>query len=456
MIRMTHRPFFLALAASLLLIPGMLHAQIPRETVLAHGKAHARVLAAPDMYGRGYQKEGHLKAARYIADQFEKFGLKPAPALADNENPWYQTFRVTLNLVQDSMYLRLNGVDLRDGHDYIAKSNTGRGELKNVRVRDLGYGLPEDFEKSYKDEVVMFRTGLPEKITSDKKLKEAYSRFASDNVKIDFATKMQAAGVIILKNKLTAGLSPMPAELPVVEVLEERLPGKSKKLKKRRKKIKQADLRVWTRFTALNTQNVVGMVRGSVHPDSVVIVCAHYDHLGTQDEAIFYGGNDNASGSAMLLNMAEHYGRKENQPRHSMVFIAFSGEEAGLLGSRHYVEKNRLFPLENTSFVLDLDLMANGDEGITAVAGHDFPGLFAKLESINAEMDAVPKVKARSNAPNSDHYFFVKNGVQGFFIYTLGGPPHYHDVNDTYEAMQFSRFYEVQMLLQRFLEERMN
>jgi Zn-dependent M28 family amino/carboxypeptidase len=151
--------------------------------------------------------------------------------------------------------------------------------------------------------------------------------------------------------------------------------------------------------------------------------------------------------------MAEHFAQPENRPRYTMVFIAFGGEEAGLLGSRYYVEKQPLFPLEKTAFILNLDLMANGDEGITAVAGLDYPSLFDQLKALNEKMEAVPQVKGRTNAPNSDHYFFVKNGVRGFFIYTLGGPPHYHDVNDTYQEMRFTKFYEVESLLQAFLEE---
>ncbi|MEM6271869.1 MAG: M28 family peptidase [Bacteroidota bacterium] len=452
---MSHRTAFLATVSLLFALCSSAIAQTSRETILAHGRAHAQALAHPDMKGRGYQHEGHRKAADYLATQFEKFGLQAVPKLSENDEPYFQYFRANLNLVQDSMYLHLNGVNLRDGHDYIAKSNTGRGELTEARVRDLGYGLPEDFDRSFQGEVVMFRAGLPEKITADKKLKEAYRRFGSDDVKIDFATKMQAAGVIILKPKLTAGFSPMPVEIPVLEVLEEKLPGKHPKPEKRRKKIKTCDLRIMTKFTAINTQNVIGMIEGSVHKDSVVIVCGHYDHLGTQDEAIFYGGNDNASGTAMLLNFAEHFSRPENRPRYSMAFVGYGGEEAGLLGSRHYVEQDPLIPLANTVFVLNIDLMANGDEGITVVAGPDFPEPFQQLQDINTEMEAVPRVKGRGNAPNSDHYFFVKNGVPAFFIYTLGGPPHYHDVNDTYENMQFSRFYEVQTLLTRFLNQRM-
>lgn len=440
-------PIILLLAT---MFPALLRAQTDRATVLAHGRTHAQILAAPDMMGRGYQDEGHLKAARYIAEQFKKFGLQAPKGELGGESPYFQPFRASLNLVTQAPILRLNEVELQVGEDFIVKGNSGRGEIENAKVVNLGYGLPEDFSKSFKGKIVMFRSGLPARITKDKTLKESYKRFGSDDVKLDFATKMQAEGVIILKEKLTASFSPVPVEIPVIEVLSDRVPGK------RKKKVKRADLAAWTQFKSLESQNVIGVIPGTEFPDSVIIVSAHYDHLGKQGDAIFYGGNDNASGTSMMLNMAEYFSAKENRPRYTMAFIGFGGEEAGLLGSRHFVEKQPLFPLENTVFILNLDLMANGDKGITAVAGLEFPDLFKELQDLNAEMQAVPKIKGRGNSPNSDHYFFVKNGVKGMFIFTMGGPPHYHDVHDTYEEMRFSRYYEVQMLMQAYLKAMMN
>ena len=258
--------------------------------------------------------------------------------------------------------------------------------------------MPENFSKSLKNTVVVFRSGLPEKIANDPVLKKKYASVASDEVKIDFATKMQAEGIVILKNKLTASLSNMPAELPIVEVLDSHLP---------KKKLKKCVMTVETGIKSVQSQNVIGMVEGSVYPDSFLIVSAHYDHLGMQGDAIFFGGNDNASGTSTLISMAAHYAKPENRPRYSMLFIAFTGEEAGLLGSRHYVERDPLIPLEKTKFILNLDLMANGDEGITAVAGLDYPEDFAALQAINTENNAVSQVKGRTNAPKSSVHVMV-------------------------------------------------
>ncbi len=413
------------------------------DPITASIRKDAEALSSAEMFGRGYQKDGHLLAARYIARRFEEVGLAPVPNKEGAESPFFQPFRITLSLVDGDQKLVLNGSELEIGKDYIIDERSGRADFSELKVKDLGFGMPEKFSKSLMDKVVVFRSGLPEKIANDPVLKKKYASVASDAVKIDFATKMQAEGVIIIKNKLTASLSNMPAELPIIEILDTAVP---------RKKMKRCGMEIQTGIRSVQSQNVIGMIKGSEYPDSVVIVSAHYDHLGMQGKAIFYGGNDNASGTATLISLAGHFAKPENRPRCTMLFVAFTGEEAGLLGSRHYVQRDPLMPLASTKFILNLDLMANGDDGITAVAGLDFPEDFAALQALNKEANAVPQVKGRSNAPNSDHYFFVKNGVKGMFIYTLGGPPHYHDVNDTYAEMRFPKAAELQRLLAGFLE----
>lgn len=83
------------------------------------------------------------------------------------------------------------------------------------------------------------------------------------------------------------------------------------------------------------TQNVLGLIEGS-NPDSVIVLMAHYDHFGMMGQAIFPGANDNASGVAMLLSLAQHY--SDHQPKHSIIFAAFGAEELGLIGSKYFVD----------------------------------------------------------------------------------------------------------------------
>lgn len=425
------------------LFPLTVLAQMPdRSTVLERGRKHAKVLSSAEMAGRGYQEEGALKAARYIADQFKSFGLQPVDGMGESENPYFQPFKFSTNII-DTLALRLDGVDLEEGSQFIGASLTGRGTIKETKVYDLGYALPKDFKKNFEGGIVMFRSGLPPKKAKKKAFVEKYKDFKNDQVKMKMARKLGASGFVVIKDKLTAGFNPVPVNFPVLEVLADEMP---------RKKAKTGAIGIDANLTKVSTQNVIGMIPGKTDPDSILILCAHYDHLGKQGDAIFYGGNDNASGTSLMLALAEHYAQPGNRPDYTIMFIAFGAEEAGLHGSRFYV-KNPPKPLEETIFVLNMDLMANGEKGITAVAGAEFPDQLALLESVNTELDAVPVVKSRGNRANSDHYFFVKEGVPALFIFTMGGPPHYHDINDTYEEMQFSRYYEVYQLFVGFLNK---
>ena len=179
------------------------------------------------------------------------------------------------------------------------------------------------------------------------------------------------------------------------------------------------------------TQNVCGMVRGTVAPDSLVLVCGHYDHLGQMGESvIFPGAHDNASGASTVLDMAAHY--RQHPPRYTTVFVLFSGEEAGLMGSLAFV-KDSLFDFSKVKMVLNIDLMCGGDDGIMMVnaTGDNTHHFYDAMVAYNNEAHCVKEVKSRSNAANIDHYPFTMKGMPAVFIYTLGGRNGgYHDPYD--------------------------
>ena len=122
-----------------------------------------------------------------------------------------------------------------------------------------------------------------------------------------------------------------------------------------------------------------------------------------------------------------------------MLFIGFSGEEAGLIGSKFYTD-HPLVPLEQTKFLLNLDLMGNGSEGMMVVNGKVFEKEFALLGKLNTQHQFLPGLKKRGEAANSDHYHFTTKGVRGFFFYTLGGTTAYHDVFDTADQLPLDGF----------------
>ncbi|MBL4735303.1 MAG: M28 family peptidase, partial [Flavobacteriales bacterium] len=183
--------------------------------------------------------------------------------------------------------------------------------------------------------------------------------------------------------------------------------------------------------------------------DSTIVFTAHYDHLGRMGNTTYFpGANDNASGVSMLLDLARFY--MIDSIKYNVVFIAFAAEEAGLLGSKFYTE-NPLSPLKNIRFLVNIDLMGNGEEGITIVNGAIHHKEFELLCLLNDQNDLVPLVKKRGKAQNSDHYFFTENDVPAFFIYTLGGTKAYHDVFDISATLELKKYDEVFKLITGFI-----
>ncbi|MEL6627735.1 MAG: M28 family peptidase [Bacteroidota bacterium] len=396
---------------------------LPPELVEA--TQHMNKLTSDEFAGRGYTKNGHEKAAAYIASQFEARGLIPM-----NGESYLQKFYIEINL-PEAASLTVNGKPLVIGKDFIVNKFSGSGQIDG-KIIDMGYGLHPSVKVEGK--IVVIRDGWPTKIANDSEKQAQYQNLKRMPQRIGAMLPYQPLAIVILQKKLTAGFTREQAQIPILEVNLSAWPRCARK----------GSLSVVSNPKRILSQNVVGYIPGTAENDTAVIISAHYDHLGQVGTAIFAGANDNASGVSMMLTMFKPM-------KYRTIFIAFGGEETGLIGSRFYVEKNPLFPLAQTKFILNLDLMGNGDEGIVAVGGAENKTFFEELKRINEILKAVPIVRARSNAPNSDHFFFLERGIPGFFVYTLGGPPHYHDVNDTAANLRFSRFTEVRELLMTFL-----
>ena len=151
----------------------------------------------------------------------------------------------------------------------------------------------------------------------------------------------------------------------------------------------------------------------------------------------------------MLLNLADYYSKKENQPKCSVAFIAFAGEELGLLGSKYFAA-HPLLPLSEMKFLVNLDLLGTGDEGMMVVNATEFPRKFALLDSINTAKKYLIKIGQRGKSRNSDHYWFTEKGVPSFYFYTLGGIKAYHDIYDKAETLPLTKFEDVFRLIVDF------
>jgi Zn-dependent M28 family amino/carboxypeptidase len=189
------------------------------------------------------------------------------------------------------------------------------------------------------------------------------------------------------------------------------------------------------------THNVIGILEGSdpVLRGEAVVVGAHLDHLGAAGSSYYPGADDNASGTAALMELAEAFAALRGQLGRTIVFVAFSGEELGLVGSRHYVEAPTL-PLSSTRFMLNLDMVGHLDtvSGGTLIAYNvtASPGLVAFVNDIASRYRSF-RTDLRGASGGSDHAPFAARGIPVVFLHT-GLTDTYHKATDTPETLNYS------------------
>jgi aminopeptidase YwaD len=387
-------------------------------------------LCSERMYGRGYVREGDKKAAEYIKKEYLQSGL----TFFDKD--YFQEYGFQVNAFPFDVSLKVEDHELVPGEDFIVDAGCpsvsgyfdlifidssmidNASEFAAVQSRSLyNVFLVVDGIKGKK----MIRQDLADKVLKN---------------------SLKAKGLIFAnQEKLTWSASAEWMPYPVLYLTKGAIQRHQLKIQL----VVQSDLKPHA------TQNVIGYIKGTQYPDSFIVFSAHYDHLGMMGKwAMFPGANDNASGVAMMLDIMKYYAK--NKPKYSIAFMAFSGEEVGLFGSYYYTE-HPLFPLNQISMLINLDLMGTGDKGMTVVNGTLYPKEFQQLQLINITNDYLPAVNSRGKAQNSDHYYFSENGVKAFFFYLMGEYHYYHDVYDMPEVLMLSRYNEAFKLIVDFTNE---
>ncbi len=355
---------------------------------IAFGRKMVDTLTSQYFWGRGYTNDGVGKAARFLTAQFKSYGLQPM----DGKN-FEQPFSFPVNTFPGKMEVIVDGLKLRPGYDFIVTPDS-RGN----------------------------------KIASHLKAIDSLRAIDGDNYVW-----------VSIEKKLTWSVSDTTAHYTAIQIDQRALKQVPKSIQ----------LNIENKFIPdFKTANICGLVKGTVNPDSVIVYTAHYDHLGGMgSETYFPGANDNASGVTMLLSLARYYGAHP-QP-YTMAFICFSGEEAGLLGSKYFSE-HPLLPLANIRFLFNLDLEGTGDEGITVVNSTIYKREFALLNQVNDSGHYLTKIYPRGKAANSDHYWFSEKGVPAFFMYTMGGIKAYHDVYDISATLPLTKYEDLFKMLLAF------
>ena len=384
-------------------------------------------LCADDMYGRGYVKFGHIKAAKYIQEYYKKINLK-----SFKKNTYLQPFNIKANTFPNDLEISINGKVVIEGEDYMldpaSGSANGDFKLEIVDSKSISNFISKlSYSKitNLKGSAIVLNSSTTSNVDTLK---------IFNDLKIGLS---QLYPVFWINNdKFTWSVSKEASEFPIIEIRDSMLQNAD-----------SVSLKINNLFlNDITTHNVIGKVNGK--KNKTIIISAHYDHLGMMGEAIFPGANDNASGIAMLLSLAKYYSNKT--PKYNLVFMAFGAEEAGILGSKYYVE-HPYFNLDEIKFVVNLDIMGTGDEGITVVNGVQHKKQFKELSKINKENNYLSKIKIRGRAANSDHYWFSQLGVPAFFIYTMGGIKAYQDVYDRSSTLHLTEFDDLYQLLIDFV-----
>lgn len=378
-----------------------------------------RILTSDSLAGRGYVENGMHKSAAYIADQLDQLGVEPAIEVSSffqEITPFsVNTFpsKITFNTYDKKQIPKI----FTAGKDFLLHPASASMNKEEVELNYLHNEKALDRIKSNKAYYIN---------------KHAFDKEAFHKIEQAFIADERVENSLLVVYDSTK-LSWYPSQNQAKNaVIYSNQPIAEKYISANWKSVLN---------NAFQAVNVIGKILGKRN-DSAIFFSAHYDHLGKLGEHIFPGANDNASGVALLLTLAEHY--SNNTPEFDTYFLFTTAEEIGLLGSYYYVT-NPLLPLNKIKLLVNLDLVGTGEEGITIVNGTKHSKIFDLFTGLNETR--LSQIKARGEACNSDHCFFDKAGVPAIFIYTLGGSKAYHDIHDNISSPSLYAFNQLQSLI---------
>lgn len=448
------------------------------------------IVASAQMQGRETGTEGQRRAAIFIENEFKKIGLKAPESLSGYQQK-YPLYRDSVT----SQSVTIGNQALEMGTDAFLITGTDQnGSVKSNQVVFVGYGIDDpaysDFKgKNIKGKVVVVLNGEPK---ADGKYLISGTDKASPwsfgvNRKLAAAGKHGALAVIFTNPKMDKFPSymanmasgsrlyyPNPdakSSIPVIYSLPSVLnkvfgDKKTEELKKdydqliplnKTQMSSRTDVAVQfakKRFSVL-ASNVIGYVEGSDLKNEYVMMTGHYDHLGMRNGQIYYGADDDGSGTTGVIAMASAMQKAKNEghgPRRTVVFMTVSGEEEGLWGSEYYSD-HPIFPLDSTTVDLNTDMIGRLDPNrnygdslnYVYVIGND--KLSSDLDPITKEVNKKYmnlELDYKFNDPadperiyyRSDHFNFAKKGVPIIFYFD-GIHKDYHKPTDTVEKINF-------------------
>ncbi len=433
-------------------------------------KRHLYIVASKEMEGRETATPGQKKAAAYIESQFKSLGLTPG------NNGRYQ---LPYGVYQDSLVnagVEINGKTFEPDKDF--SLNVGQCNTSTYRFAEIvfvGNGVVDSLHDDYKGLDVRGKAVLM--LAASQQQGQGRGGFANQFGRLDAAQKNGAVAVLVIGGNFPRSVKTNPRgnmyvnafqrvvrpnQFQVSEKIAEAIMGDDYAKAKTGAippKTYTADLALsFNKMTTnLQSSDVMGVLEGSDLKDEYVFVTGHYDHLGKRDTVIYYGADDDGSGTVSVLEIAEAFVKAKQAgkgPRRTMVFMTVSGEEKGLWGSAYYTN-HPVFPLDKTTVDLNIDMIGRADtsrhigdsSNYVYVVGDDKVSSDLKIisEATNKKYTKM-ELDYKFNDPNdrqriyfrSDHYNFAQKGVPIIFYYDgmLGGD--YHRPTDTPDKINYN------------------
>ena len=443
-------------------------------------KAKLSVIASAEMEGRETASPGQKRAAAYIESEFKRMGLLPG-----NGNSYQQTYPVYQdNLTEKN--LSVNGKSYQWDNDFsfsLQTITTGKWEYKEVVF--AGYGIVDDSKGvndyanlDVKGKLVLVLEGSSAGIPTVgqggnrafnanpaspmSKMRAAISKGATGllTVSSNFPRKVPAdtKGNMYLKKNDAAGFLMASISSSIANAMLGKSITNINDLATANKGSYDAAISLAATKTTenLESSNVIAYLPGTDKKEEYLFLTGHYDHLGKRGNVIWYGADDDGSGTVGVMQMAEAFAaaaKAGNKPRRTIVFMTVSGEEKGLWGSQYYSE-HPIFPLDKTTADLNTDMIGRVDTERTSgdslnyvyVIGHD--KLSSDLPIINEAANKKSSnitLDYKYDDPNdknmiyyrSDHYNFARKGVPILFFYDGMLLADYHQPSDTIEKINF-------------------
>jgi len=462
-------------------------------------KQHLQFLASDELQGRSTLRPTIWVAARYIAEQFRRFGLEPF-----RDTSYFHLYELRRRYLAAVPVLQIHHTGgktdtLTAGRRWRPYYFTAATTVDSLPVVFAGYGvsLPDSGYDDYahvdvQGKAVLVLDGLPAPLRQRMSRRE--QRRYGVRYKVGLAERLGAKALLVVRirrGRVRLGGFPWPLlsrnisrrAVPAVPAISispvivaslgkeaaESLIGNLDSLRSWQRRIDTTGMPYTTALTNVQLSlsvrdtvekivvpNVVGVLRGTLRPEEYVVIGAHYDHIGTggtKTDTIYNGADDNGSGTTGLLLLAEAFAQQLKQPPlRSILFVAFSGEEMGLLGSRAFVNDSTV-PVDRIVAMLNMDMISRNHPDTLHVGGVELaPTLRSILEEENRHLSRPFTLLYDIDAfmGRSDQASFIEKEIPSLFFFT-GLHPDYHQVDDEIDKVNFEKLAHVARLVGRVL-----